>query len=52
MTITLDIKPEVHAELARQAAVQGRASRVSKLRFHNTTHPLLGYGAYTPEKGS
>ena len=29
-----------------------RRSRVSKLRFHNTTHPLLGYGAYTPEKGS
>ena len=25
MTITLDIKPEVQAELARQAAVQGRA---------------------------
>ena len=26
MTITLDIKPEVQAELARQAAAQGRAS--------------------------
>ena len=25
MTITLDIKPEVQAELARQAAMQGRA---------------------------
>ena len=25
MTITLEIKPEVEAELARQAAVQGRA---------------------------
>jgi hypothetical protein len=25
MTITLDIRPEVQAELARQAAVQGRA---------------------------
>ena len=25
MTITLDIKPEVQAELARQAAAQGRA---------------------------
>jgi len=25
MTITLDIRPEVEAELARQAAVQGRA---------------------------
>ena len=25
MTITLDIKPEVQAELARKAAVQGRA---------------------------
>jgi hypothetical protein len=28
MTITLDIKPEVQAELARQASVQGRPVEV------------------------
>lgn len=28
MTLTLDIRPEVHAELARQAAAQGRAIEV------------------------
>jgi hypothetical protein len=27
MTITLDIRPEVQAELARQAIVQGRVKR-------------------------
>ena len=34
MTITLEIKPEVQAELARQAAVQGRPVEVVAATLH------------------
>jgi hypothetical protein len=33
MTITLDIRPEVEAELARQAAAQGRGLEASAARL-------------------
>jgi len=41
MTITLDIKPEVQAELARQAAVQGRAiEAVAVALLEEAVHPI------------
>ena len=41
MTITLDIKPEVQAELARQAAVQGRpVEAVAAALLESVVHPM------------
>jgi hypothetical protein len=42
MTITLDIRPELQAELARQAAVQGRAIETvaTALLEEALRHPL------------
>lgn len=41
MTITLDIAPEVQAELARQAAVQGRPVEVvAAALLESAVHPI------------
>ncbi|HXM42131.1 MAG TPA: hypothetical protein VN924_12820 [Bryobacteraceae bacterium] len=41
MTITLDIRPEVQAELARQAALQGRAiESVATALLEGAVHPV------------
>jgi len=41
MTITLDIRPEVEAELARQAAAQGRAIEVvAAALLEGAVHPI------------
>jgi hypothetical protein len=41
MTITLDIKPEVRAELARQASAQGRAiEAVAAALLEEAVHPV------------
>ena len=41
MTITLDIRPEVQAELARQAAAQGRAiEAVATALLEQALHPV------------
>ena len=41
MTITLDIRPEVEAELARQAALQGRAiESVATALLEGAVHPV------------
>ncbi len=43
MTITLDIKPEVQAELERQAAVQGRPVEVfAAALLEGAVNPLFG----------
>jgi hypothetical protein len=40
MTITLDVRPEVQAELARQAALQGRAiESVATALLEGAVHP-------------
>ena len=40
MTITLDIRPEIQAELARQAAAQGRAvEAVAAALLESAVHP-------------
>jgi len=42
MTITLDIRPEVQAELARQAALQGRAiESVAASLLEGAVHPVF-----------
>jgi hypothetical protein len=42
MTITLDIRPEVQAELERQAAIQGRAiESVATALLEGAVHPVL-----------
>jgi hypothetical protein len=41
MTITLDIRPDVQAELARQAALQGRAiESVATALLEDAVHPV------------
>jgi hypothetical protein len=41
MTITVDIRPEVEAELARQAAAQGRAiEAVAAALLEGAVHPV------------
>jgi hypothetical protein len=43
MILTLDIRPEVQAELARQAALQGRAiESVAAALLESAVHPLSG----------
>jgi len=50
MTLTLDIRPEVQAELARQAALQGRAiESVAAALLEGAVHPVsAGPPAATP----
>ena len=44
MTITVDITPEVQAELARQAAVQGRPVEVVALALlERAVHPISAH---------
>jgi hypothetical protein len=43
MTITVDIKPEIQAELARQAAAQGRALEAhAATLLEDAVHPPAG----------
>jgi len=51
MTITVDIRPEVQAELARQAAAQGRAVEVyaAGLLEEAAHHPSV-VGTLTPDR--
>lgn len=51
MTITLEIRPEVQAELARQAAVQGRAiEAVAAALLEEAVHVPEAVPARTPAK--
>ena len=48
MTLTLDIKPEVQAELARQATAQGRAiETVAAALLEEAVHPAAPLPAST-----
>jgi hypothetical protein len=51
MTITVDIRPEVQAELARQAAAQGRAVEVYAAGLlEEAAHHPAGVGKLSPDR--